>query len=744
MTASGDRATASEGGAPAGPSVVRGKRVLTADGIRPATVHIADGRIIRVGDLNEAVPRSTDVVDAGDLVVMPGLVDTHVHVNEPGRTDWEGFETATRAAAAGGVTTLLDMPLNSIPATTSVTALHAKATAAQGKTWVDVGFIGGVVPGNASALGDLARAGVLAFKCFLVPSGVPEFAHVTRAGSARSDAGSRRARATAHGARRAARGHRGGDARGDRGRSDEVRDLSGVASRRGRARGGRARDRAGGGHRCSRAHRARVERADGASWWRHARERGVRIIGGDVPALPLVRRRPRFPTAPPSTSARRRFDAATTATGCGPRSRHGELDMIVSDHSPCPPILKRRDVGDFFVAWGGIASLQLGVAVVWTAMRERGSADRAARRVDERRAGDARRARANGRERIAPGYDADLVLFDPDGSFTVRADMLLHRHPLTPYLGAALRGTVEATYVRGVLAYDRRTGPARYSTGRAPSSSSHRHDRPIRTVHGPDRSRRRAGRRVRCCWRTMSSSRRRRRSSRRRRPSGARACTRSAGSGWMDGRRVVAARQATTGASLRLGIPGIIRGVVVDTSFFRGNYPESCSIEAATVDGHARPPRRSRANAHVDGDPAAITAAGRRAEPVCRGMPRRRSRISGSTSSPTAASRASAFTGRAYFDPARHHPGSEVDLAAAENGGQVLLVQRHVLRQPAQSHHAGPVDAHGRRLGDASSARTRTRLDDREARDARHAAPHRDRHGSLQGERAGPVHGRSV
>src|SRR5688500_15501935 len=160
--------------------VIRGRRVATADGVRPASIQISDGRIARVAAWEDVPPR-VEITDAGDSLVMPGLVDTHVHVNEPGRTDWEGFETATRAAAAGGVTTLLDMPLNSIPATTNVASLHAKVAAASGKTWVDVGFIGGVVPGKVAALGPLARAGVLAFKCFLVPSGVPEFEHVTEA-----------------------------------------------------------------------------------------------------------------------------------------------------------------------------------------------------------------------------------------------------------------------------------------------------------------------------------------------------------------------------------------------------------------------------------------------------------------------------------------------------------------------------------------------------------------------------------
>src|SRR5580765_7310520 len=159
--------------------VIRGRRVVTEHGVGPASVHITRSYISSIS-IYEDVPDGAELIEAFDSVVMPGLVDTHVHVNEPGRTDWEGFETATRAAAAGGVTTLLDMPLNSIPATTSVTALHEKARAARGKTWVDVGFIGGVVPDNASALGDLAREGVRAFKCFLLPSGVPEFQHVTQ------------------------------------------------------------------------------------------------------------------------------------------------------------------------------------------------------------------------------------------------------------------------------------------------------------------------------------------------------------------------------------------------------------------------------------------------------------------------------------------------------------------------------------------------------------------------------------
>src|SRR5437899_1993071 len=159
--------------------VIRGRRVVTENAVGPASVHINAGRIVAVAGFDE-IPSGGEIVEAGeDSIVMPGLVDTHVHVNEPGRARWEGFETATRAAAAGGVTTIVDMPLNSIPATTTLEALHAKLAAARGKLNVDVGFWGGVVPGNTNELARLWDAGVVGFKCFLIHSGVDEFSNVT-------------------------------------------------------------------------------------------------------------------------------------------------------------------------------------------------------------------------------------------------------------------------------------------------------------------------------------------------------------------------------------------------------------------------------------------------------------------------------------------------------------------------------------------------------------------------------------
>jgi len=439
------------------PRVVRGRHVVTAQGVRPASVHIERGRVVRVGALDDpASSRDGDVLDAGDLIVMPGLVDTHVHVNEPGRTDWEGFETATRSAAAGGVTTLLDMPLNSIPATTNVTALRAKARAAVGKTWVDVGFIGGVVPGNAAALGPLAEAGVLAFKCFLVPSGVPEFEHVTEpdlevalphvaatglplmvhaelpapieAATLEAAAGDPTVYATYRASRPPAAEH----------------EAVALMIRLGAMTG-------------ARVHIVHVSSADSTTMIAHARERGVAISGETCPhylvldgeAIPNGATE--FKCAPPIRGRADR-DGLWDALGAD------RIDMIVSDHSPCPPILKGRDSGDFFVAWGGIASLQLGASVVWTAMRERGLAIE--QLVYWMSSAPARLAGLEDRKgAIVPGCDADLVLFDPNAQQTVEAGRLLHRHPVTPYLGARLRGTVEATYVRGTLAYDRLRGP---------------------------------------------------------------------------------------------------------------------------------------------------------------------------------------------------------------------------------------------------------------------------------------------
>ncbi len=442
--------------------VIRGQRVVTPDGTRAAAIHVEGGRISRVADFSE-VPRGAEIVDAGELSVLPGLVDTHVHVNDPGRTEWEGFETATRSAAAGGVTTLLDMPLNSIPATTSAAALQVKADVASGRTWVDVGFIGGVVPGNARALRDLARAGVLAFKCFLVPSGVEEFTHVTE-----DDLREAMPILAELDLPLMVHAELPGpieDTLPSLGSLDDRCYATYLASRPALAETEAvsliAQLTASTG---ARTHIVHVSSAESIPILREARDRGLRMTAETCPhylvidASEIADGATEFKCAPPIRDRANR-EALWEAVV------RGDLDMIVSDHSPCPPSLKRRESGDFFAAWGGIASLQLGASVVWSEMRQRSlPIGCLARWMSE---GPARLVGLDGiKGRIAAGYDADLVLFDPDGEQVVGAEMLWCKHPVTPYAGRRLTGVVEATYVRGELAYDRRTGPASQPRGR--------------------------------------------------------------------------------------------------------------------------------------------------------------------------------------------------------------------------------------------------------------------------------------
>jgi len=442
--------------------VIRGRGVVTSDGIRAAAIHIAEGRIEGLAEFGD-VPRGAEVIDAGDLLVLPGLVDTHVHVNEPGRTEWEGFGTATRAAAAGGVTTLLDMPLNSIPATTSGAALQTKREAATGQTWVDVGFIGGVVPGNARALHHLAEGGVLAFKCFLVPSGVEEFQHVGE-----WDLREAMPILASLGLPLMVHAELPGpidDASRSLGGADPRRYATYLASRPSAAETQAVTmmvelcEATG-----ARTHIVHLSSAESVPILRHARARGLPLTVETCPhylaidAEQIPDGATEFKCAPPIRDRANR-DALWDALV------RGDMDMIVSDHSPCPPSMKQRESGDFFTAWGGIASQQLGAPVIWSEMYERGlPVGCLVRWMSE---APARLAGLEGKKgRIALGYDADLVLWDPDGEQVVEPEMLLHRHPITPYLGRRLKGVVEATYVGGELAYDRRSGPVATPPGR--------------------------------------------------------------------------------------------------------------------------------------------------------------------------------------------------------------------------------------------------------------------------------------
>src|SRR5215813_8286767 len=423
--------------------IIRGRRVVLPTGERPAAIHIDNGIIVDVREYDD-VARGTEIVDAGLSVVLPGLVDSHVHVNEPGRTEWEGFDTATRAAAAGGVTTIIDMPLNSVPPTTDVRALDEKRAVARGKCHVDVGFWGGVVPGNREALDLLVDAGVRGFKCFLVPSGVDEFPSVGEEHLRRAlpVLAARKLPLLVH----AELPER---IKPHAGRPASYRDY--LATRPAAAETDAIRLAARlGAHTGAHVHIVHVSSADGADAIRKAQSAGVRITGETCPHY-LTFRADDVPEG-------------ATEYKCAPPIREGEhrealwrglgaatLGLVVSDHSPAPPALKCR--GDFVRAWGGIASIELGLAAVWTEARDRGySVGDVARWMSEAPAALAGLSARKGR--IAPGYDADLVVWNPDDEFLVEASRLHQRHKVTPYAGRRLRGTVRTTFLRGQRVWD--------------------------------------------------------------------------------------------------------------------------------------------------------------------------------------------------------------------------------------------------------------------------------------------------
>jgi allantoinase len=416
---------------------LRGRRVVCPDGERPASIYIDGGRIVSIGGLDDAV--RGDVVECGDLVVSPGLVDTHVHVNEPGRTEWEGFDTATRAAAAGGVTTIVDMPLNCVPATTTADALEEKRRAASSRCHVDVAFWGGVVPGNEHAIEPLVDAGVRGFKCFLVPSGVDEFEHVDaelllrvmprlarRGTPLLVHAELPRFLAAHHGS--AARYR---DYEATRPPIAEAAAIDMMATL--------ARDT--GAH----VHIVHVSSADGVASVAAARASGARLSAETCPHYlttsddEVPDGATEFKCAPPIRTASDR-DALWRGL------ETGVLALVATDHSPSPPSMKCH--GDFVRAWGGIASLELSLAAVWTGAGVRGAslADLA---VWMSGAPAALAGLAGRKGRLAPGADADLVVWDPDGQFTVEAATLQQRHKLTPYAGRRLHGVVHATFLRG-------------------------------------------------------------------------------------------------------------------------------------------------------------------------------------------------------------------------------------------------------------------------------------------------------
>lgn len=426
---------------------VRARRVLVDGAFRAATVRVAAGRVTEVAAYD--APVAGEVVDVPDSAyLLPGVVDTHVHVNEPGRTEWEGFATATRAAALGGTTTFVDMPLNSVPPTTTVAHLRTKQAAARGKLAVDVGFWGGAVPGGTADLRPLWEAGVLGFKCFLAPSGVEEFPPLDAAqlrealGEVASFDGlvvvhAEDARVLEDAPHPPSRAY--ADfllSRPDRAETDAVADLLAAARETG-----------------ARVHVLHLSSARALDLLADARAEGLPVTvetchhylcfaAEDVPDAA-----PQFKCCPPIRDRGNR-DALWQGL------LDGVVDCVVSDHSPASPEEKRRGDGDLQQAWGGIAGLQVGFTALAHEARRRGVGLEQVSAWTSRRTADLVGLAHKGR--IEPGADADLVVYDTAAPLHVDAGDLAHRHPISAYDGLELAGRVTRTWVRGAAPGDGR------------------------------------------------------------------------------------------------------------------------------------------------------------------------------------------------------------------------------------------------------------------------------------------------
>ncbi len=432
--------------------VVRGRAIVLPEGVRPACLDIVDGAVKRILPYDTPLNQRR-IIDVRDAVVMPGVVDTHVHCNEPGRSEWEGFAFATRAAAAGGVTTVIDMPLNSIPATTTTAALRTKLEAARGQCWVDMGFLGGVIPGNTSELRPLLDAGVFGFKCFLCESGVPEF-------SAVGVEDLRLALRVLHGLPSVLLVH----AEMDDILNSHVRDFAALPALWRRqyphylaSRPAAAETEAIGLliKLCRQfavpVHIVHLSTAQALPDLAQAQQEGLRISVETCPhylffaAEDIADGATELKCAPPIREAANRERLWEGL-------RAGVIGSVASDHSPCPPTLKVKAAGDFASSWGGIASLQISLPALWTSARKRGfDVSDVARWMCQTPAVMVGLDHRKGT--LAPGKDADLVCWRPDAAFRVEESSLRHRHKLTPYAGTELFGIVEWTMVRGQIVF---------------------------------------------------------------------------------------------------------------------------------------------------------------------------------------------------------------------------------------------------------------------------------------------------
>lgn len=426
--------------------ILRSNKVVTPDGVKQAAIHCREGKIITVTSHDE-ISQNVVVEEFGDLVIMPGLVDTHVHINEPGRTEWEGFETATKAAAAGGITTLIEMPLNSSPVTTAVEAFRKKCSVAEGKLYIDCGFYGGLIPGNTDQIEPLIEAGVFGIKAFLIHSGIDEFPNVTE-----SDLRNAMPVIAKHNMPLLVHCELTDErfppsfqnpksyseylqSRPRKWEDDAIARMIRLAEE----------------YHCK-VHIVHVSSSDAIPILERARAQGLPVTTETCPhylyftAVEIPDGDTRFKCAPPIRERENKeklWDAL----------KNGVLDFIVSDHSPSPPSMKFLDTGDFQRAWGGIASLQFGLSIVWTEARKRGfKVSDLARWMSHNPAKFV--GLENHKGAIAPGHDADFVVWNPNQSFIVQPSTTFHRHKITPYEGKELFGAVVATFLRGDKVFD--------------------------------------------------------------------------------------------------------------------------------------------------------------------------------------------------------------------------------------------------------------------------------------------------
>lgn len=423
---------------------IASQKVLTLEGEKPAAILIKGEKILDVVSI-ENIPENCPNQDMGNNVIMPGLVDAHVHINEPGRTDWEGFETATKAAAAGGITTIVDMPLNCIPVTTTVDALNQKIIATKDQLWIDCGFYGGLIPDNIQDLESLADAGVLGFKAFLSPSGIDEFPNISE----------KHLREALHIlAKKGIPVLVHAELENEATSSEENKTYKYFQESRPK------------------------------SWENNAiklliqlcREFNVHIhivhlSSADILPEIAQTRKDGFPLTVETCPHYLHFSSERISDGdtrfkCAPPIWNGEnrenlwagleegiINFITSDHSPCTPELKNLEAGNFEKAWGGISSIQFALPVIWTECKQRGySLEQLINWMSKQPAKFIGKDQQKGQ--ISPGFDADLVCWNPDKKYIIKKEAIHHKNKLTPYEGESLYGVVNATFLRGQKVYE--------------------------------------------------------------------------------------------------------------------------------------------------------------------------------------------------------------------------------------------------------------------------------------------------